>query len=329
MAYPNPPASDGETGVNSQGRPIIGVTRGSLLVWESNDTGVSASISVIDTSGGNQAVTFDGTEKQIKVYGNNGGNQLTINAGGGNTFRGGGTSVVSLNDNDTIVLMLNGTIVEILANSGNGGNALTDGDKGDVVVSSSGTVFTVDNDAVTFAKLQDISTQRIVGRSTTGIGDPEELSANDVLSWIGNTDGTTLYNNGGTWAAANVAQFIFDPPRKVHDVTASGAAVAWSLSEGAILELQNVNADVTVTVTDDRVGGTNNRLEVNEVLIVVTQDGTGGRTVIMAGDFPAGLVTLSPTAMGETGTGAGETGISSWIRARSTGTAGDDWIVKS
>lgn len=55
--------------------------------------------------------------------------------------------------------------------------ALTDGDKGDVTVSSSGTVWTVDNDVVTYAKMQNVSaTDRVLGRSTAGAGDVEEIT---------------------------------------------------------------------------------------------------------------------------------------------------------
>lgn len=55
---------------------------------------------------------------------------------------------------------------------------VTDGDKGDVNVSGSGTTWTIDNDAVTYAKMQNVSaTSRVLGRITSGAGDVEELTA--------------------------------------------------------------------------------------------------------------------------------------------------------
>jgi len=53
----------------------------------------------------------------------------------------------------------------------------TDGDKGDITISSTGTVLTIDNDAVTYAKLQNVSaTDRLLGRSSAGSGDVEEIT---------------------------------------------------------------------------------------------------------------------------------------------------------
>lgn len=53
---------------------------------------------------------------------------------------------------------------------------LTDGDKGDITVSGTGTVWTIDNDVVTYAKMQNVSaTDRLLGRSTAGAGDVEEI----------------------------------------------------------------------------------------------------------------------------------------------------------
>lgn len=65
------------------------------------------------------------------------------------------------------------------------GGGLSDGDKGDVTVSSSGTVWTIDNDAVTYAKMQDVSaTDRILGRSTAGAGIVEEITCTSFARQI-------------------------------------------------------------------------------------------------------------------------------------------------
>lgn len=54
---------------------------------------------------------------------------------------------------------------------------VTDGDKGDITVSGSGATFTIDNDVVTYAKMQNVSaTDMVLGRSTAGAGDVEEIA---------------------------------------------------------------------------------------------------------------------------------------------------------
>lgn len=66
------------------------------------------------------------------------------------------------------------------------GSIIADGDKGDITVSSSGTVWTIDNDAVTYAKLQNVSaTNRFLGRITSGAGNAEELTASQALTILG------------------------------------------------------------------------------------------------------------------------------------------------
>ena len=55
-------------------------------------------------------------------------------------------------------------------------SAIPDGDRGDITVSSSGSTWTVDNNSITYAKLQDVSaTDKLLGRSTAGAGDVEEI----------------------------------------------------------------------------------------------------------------------------------------------------------
>lgn len=62
---------------------------------------------------------------------------------------------------------------------------LTDGDKGDITVSGSGTIWSLDNQSVTFAKLQNIPTDTLIGRDTAGDGAPETITLNTTLSMSG------------------------------------------------------------------------------------------------------------------------------------------------
>jgi hypothetical protein len=81
-----------------------------------------------------------------------------------------------------------------------GGGGVSDGDKGDITVSSSGTVWTVDNDAVSYAKIQNVSTNnRLLGRATSGAGDIEEITIGSGLTLTG----TTLSASGGGGGGAD------------------------------------------------------------------------------------------------------------------------------
>jgi hypothetical protein len=85
---------------------------------------------------------------------------------------------------------------------------VADGDKGDVTVSASGATWTIDTDAVTYAKIQDVSaTSRVLGRITAGAGDVEELTGANIATIAGGTSGTTLALGNHTHTAANVSDF--------------------------------------------------------------------------------------------------------------------------
>lgn len=63
---------------------------------------------------------------------------------------------------------------------------ITDGDKGDISVTGTGTVWTVDNDVVTYAKMQNVvNDERLLGRVSGANGDVEELTSAQVLTMLG------------------------------------------------------------------------------------------------------------------------------------------------
>jgi hypothetical protein len=62
-------------------------------------------------------------------------------------------------------------------------------------VSASGATWTIDNDAVTYAKIQNVTSARILGRSTAGSGDVEEISIGSGLSL---SAGTLTASGGGS-----------------------------------------------------------------------------------------------------------------------------------
>lgn len=66
-----------------------------------------------------------------------------------------------------------------------GGGGLSDGDYGDIIVSGVGTAMTIDADVVSFAKMQNIATDRLIGRDTAASGDPEEISVSGGLEFSG------------------------------------------------------------------------------------------------------------------------------------------------
>lgn len=89
--------------------------------------------------------------------------------------------------------------VEFTGSGGIQRSALT----GDVTASAGSNATTIANDAVTYAKMQNVSaTSRIIGRKTSGSGDPEECTISDVLGFVSATQGVILYcGASSTWAA--------------------------------------------------------------------------------------------------------------------------------
>jgi len=109
-------------------------------------------------------------------------------------------------------------------------SSVSDGDKGDITVSSSGATWTIDNDTITLAKLAHMPTARVLGRTTAGTGTPELLT----ISGTGSVAMTT---------SPSFTTPALDTPSAIVLTNASGTAA--SLTAG------NATLAATVTVANE------------------------------------------------------------------------------
>lgn len=164
----------GVGGVATEGTNLpTGITIGTQYIYRTNGTDVTLS------DGGTGASLSDPNADRIMFWDDSAGQVTWLQAGTGLTISG--TTLTS---------------------------ATTDGDKGDITVSSTGTVWTIDNNVVTFAKLQaSVAGLSVIGRAANSAGNFAEITgtANQVVRV--SSDGTSVAF--GTIGDASIADLAF------------------------------------------------------------------------------------------------------------------------
>ncbi len=125
-----------------------------------------------------------------------------------------------------------------------GGVGVTDGDKGDIMVSSSGTNWQIEpgavgttelaDNGVTLAKNADVPTATILGRVTAGTGDIEALTATQARTVLNVADGATA-NGAGIG--------VTDGDKG--DIMVSSTGTNWQIEPGAVGTTELADGAVT------------------------------------------------------------------------------------
>jgi hypothetical protein len=159
---------------------------------------------------------------------------------------------------------------------GGGGGEPSDGDKGDITVSGTGTNWAIDanavtttkiNDAaVTLAKMANIANAVVIGRATAGPGVPETfaftaaargLVDDATVSDMVNTLGGAVATGTGALVRLNSPVFTGNVSVAIPSVVTTGgttATIDWANGNGQVFDAQGSTGNVTFTFSNPASG---------------------------------------------------------------------------
>ena len=253
----------GDLSATNEGSLTVGAGTGTTSLIQSNTSGSTAvtlsasGIITLSENTGTGTITIDAAEVdgstsnelQSLSYGTKSGSDIPLNisSGTGVTITEGAGVTITRNASNQITIAATG---------------LTDGDKGDIDVTSSGSVWSLDtnsvmtidvqDNAITNAKLADMANSTFKGRTTAGTGDPEDLTV---------AQAKTLLNLSGTNTGDQTITLT-------GDVTGSGTgSFATTISNDVVTyaKLQNVTGNAVLANTAATSG------DVQEIILSASQ----------------------------------------------------------
>lgn len=265
--------------LGTSGQVLTSAGAGALPTWTTPTAGTVTLVSVVTANGVSGTVATATTTPAITLALGN----ITPTTTNGLTIVS-TTGTLSISSGKTLTVPLNATVSN--TNTGDQTITLT----GDVTGSGTGSfVTTIANDAVTYAKMQNVSAQfRVLGRKSSGTGDTEECTLSEVLDFVGSAaQGDILYRGASTWTrlgAGTSGNFLQTQGASANPQWAAGNA--GTVTSVSVVTANGVSGSVATATTTPAITltlGAITPTTVNGLTITTSAGGTltilGGKTL--------------------------------------------------